>query len=123
MKLQKLKQITQKARKDFEMQRINEVELNRLYTQYNPLENIDSFLLSTRGLFPRLNCGLASVYLQNLIPESEVIRGRFKNNNHTFLLVKKEIIIDITSDQYGGPKVYVGPIKIPWAIPNLRKMD
>ena len=51
-----------KARADFEARRIDYSELKRLYQQYNPLDDIDSFITKAKEVFPRLNCGLATVY-------------------------------------------------------------
>jgi|SRR3989344_510467 len=114
MKLSNVEQIAFKVRADFEAQRIDEDELKQLYQQYNPLENIDSFMKSAREMFPNLNCGLATVYLRRRFPDGKIVNGRYKNNNHTFLLLGDSVVVDITSDQYGGPKVYVGPLQSPW---------
>lgn len=116
MNLSKVEQIAYKVRADFEAQRIDEDELKQLYQQYNPLEDIDSFMRSAREMFPNLNCGLTTVYMRTLLPDGKIVNGKYQNNNHTFLLLEDSIVVDITSDQYGGSKVYVGPLQSPWLL-------
>lgn len=115
MNLKKIEAIAIKIRKEFRNFRIDEKELKRIYQDYNTLGNPDLFLSSSKQIFPNLNCGLTTVYLRNLLG-GEIINGKYKDNNHTFLILRKKIIIDITADQYKGPEVYVGPIRKPWAI-------
>ena len=103
-----------KVRMDFENRRIDVNRLKRLYQEYNPIDNIQLFISSAKKMFPHLNCGLASVYLKSLFPNSKIINGKFNGHNHTFLKIN-DVIIDITSDQYDGPKVYVGELKQPWS--------
>ena len=67
-------------------------------------------------MFPNLNCGLATVYLRKLFSDGRIVNGKYKDNNHTFLLLEDSVVVDITSDQYGGPKVYVGPLQSPWSL-------
>lgn len=57
----------------------------------------------------------ATVYLNHLFSAGEIVNGKFKGNNHTFLLLDQNIVVDITADQYGGPRVYVGEMKLPWS--------
>jgi hypothetical protein len=108
--------LAKRARKDFEKGNIDYHELGRLYQDYNPVKDMGSFLNKAIELFPKLNCGLVSVYLHARIPESRIVKGKFGRNNHTFLIFPNQKICDITADQYGGPKVYVGNIKSPWSI-------
>lgn len=108
--------IAKKARKDFEFNKIPFKFLKKLYSEYNHVEDMNRFLNEARLLFPNLNCGIASVYLNKKIKDSQIVNGKYGKNNHTFLLVNQKVLIDITSDQYGGPKVYVGPIKPPWQL-------
>ena len=119
MDLSSVKQIACKVRADFEARRIDEDRLKQLYQQYNPLEDIDSFMRSAREMFPNLNCGLATVYMRSLFPDGKIVNGKYQDNNHTFLLLQDLIVVDITSDQYGGPKVHVGPIQSPWLFDNF----
>jgi hypothetical protein len=114
LKISTIEKIALRARKDFEKGNIDKNELRRLYLNYNPIKNINLFIKKAKKFFPKLNCGLASVYLKKLISDGKIIRGKYLNKNHTFLLLEDKIIVDITSDQYGGPKIYVGPIKYPY---------
>ncbi|MBS3169954.1 hypothetical protein J4210_05720 [Candidatus Woesearchaeota archaeon] len=116
MNLSNIKKMASQARADFEARRIDEAELKQLYQQYNPLEDIYSFMKSAREMFPNLNCGLATVYLQRLLLDGKIINGKYKDNNHTFLLLEESVVVDITSDQYGGPSVYVGSLQSPWSL-------
>lgn len=111
-----VEQIASKARADFEAWRINEDELKKLYQQYNPISDVDSFMNSAKEMFPNLNCGLATVYLRKLFSKGRIVNGKFEKNNHTFLLLDDSLVVDITSDQYGGPKIYVGPLQSPWSL-------
>lgn len=107
-----------KTRKQFEMGEIDYYLLKKLYEKYNPrLKNVDLFLERSKILFPKLNCGLTSIYLQHILDGGYVVNGKYKNNNHTFL-VFNENIIDITSDQYDGSKIYIGPAIFPWSLDN-----
>ncbi|MBS3168250.1 hypothetical protein J4216_03940 [Candidatus Woesearchaeota archaeon] len=115
MNFSKLKAIVIKSRKDFENKKINKETLKELYLNYNKIEEIDTFLDEAEILFPKLNCGLASLYLKYKLKKGVIINGKYKENNHTFLLMDN-IIIDITSDQYDGPKIYIGEIKHPWKL-------
>ena len=113
---QKIKQIATKTRDEFEAWKIDEIRLKKLYQNYNYIKDINPFIKHSKKIFPHLNCGLTSVYLKSLFSGSKIINGKYKNHNHTFLLLNKSIIIDITSDQYEGPKIYVGPLKSPWSL-------
>ena len=122
MKGRSFKNIAIKTRKAFEAKRIDKSILRKLYTQYHPVKNINVFMNRATDLFPNLNCGVASVYLKHVLGKGSIVNGNYSNNNHTFLLLNKKTIIDITADQYGGPKVYVGPLKNPWGLRDLRKL-
>ncbi len=114
-----VKKIAQAARKEFENNKIPSNKLKRLYLAYNKITNIRKFLSQAKKLFPKLNCGLATVYLRHRLGYGKIIKGKYKNNKHTFLLLtnkQNKLIVDITADQYHGPKVYVGRIKKPWSV-------
>lgn len=102
------------ARSAFENREIPRDLLVRLYRHYNPTIEIDSFLDQAAELFPALNCGLASAYLQYTLDQGEIITGSYDNHRHTFLKVDA-LIVDITADQFGGPRIYLGPMRNPWA--------
>ena len=112
---QTLYKIASQARRDLKRKKISDKLLIDLYKKYNPLIDIEKFIEESKKLFPKLNCGLATVYLKHLIQEGEIINGKYEDKNHTFLLLKSKIVLDITSDQYGGPKIYVGKLKKPWS--------
>ena len=121
MKKGSFKNIAIKARKAFETKKIDRSILKELYTQYHPVRNIDMFISREKSFFPNLNCGITSAYLKYMLGRGDIVNGNYGNNNHTFLLLNKKTIVDITTDQYGGPKVYVGPLKNPWSLRNLEK--
>ncbi len=106
--------LAQNIRKSFEKKEIPQEKLERLYSQYNPVKDIKTFIRRAAESFPRGNCGLASVYLQQFLPTAEVIKGKYGLESHTFLLLDKRLVVDITADQFDGPKVYVGPFCDPW---------
>jgi len=66
-------------------------------------------------LFPKLNCGIASLYIQYKLKHGTIVQGFYNNIPHTFFLLGDNII-DITADQFGGPKIYTGKLKEPWRI-------
>jgi len=103
-----------KVRLQFEQRHIDKKLLKELYSHYADVGDADVFVEKAFDLFPRLNCGLASVYLRQVLGTGQIIRGRYGNKKHTFLLIDGKVV-DITADQYGGPKVYVGPLRKPWA--------
>ncbi|MBI2573727.1 hypothetical protein HYV86_07715 [Candidatus Woesearchaeota archaeon] len=115
MDLERVRKVALTVRKDFEQGTINSNELRDLYQQYTCIEDIELFLLRAQELFPTLNCGLATVYLQKKLG-GKIVQGRYREYNHTFLLLDNLLLVDITSDQYGGPEVYVGSLIYPWRI-------
>lgn len=110
----KLIDLVTDVRLKFEKGRIPKKELTKLYFKYNPNVDINIFVEHALEMFPNLNCGLASVYLQEVLG-GKIVRGQYKNYSHTFLLLNRKII-DITADQYGGPMVYVGEPVSPWQV-------
>jgi len=93
---------------------VDQVFLAELYKEYNDIPDTSCFVRLAVAQFPLHCCGLASVYLRHLIGGT-IITGRYKNQNHTFLqMYEGGDIVDITSDQDGGPCVYVGPLLHPW---------
>lgn len=103
-------------RRQFELQQVDRLLLRKLYTSYCPsVGNVDLFLLQAQKFFPYLNCGIASLYVQYVLQRGEVTQGSFAGQSHTFLFLPNERIADITSDQLGGPSVYIGPYISPWS--------
>jgi hypothetical protein len=105
--------IVERTRTDFDQKNVNIRDLSRLYQAFNPVPNIDMFVLEALKMFPELNCGLATVYLQSKLG-GEIIKGKYQERYHTFLMLGDQIV-DITADQYGGPRIYVGPLQAPWS--------
>lgn len=116
MNISFIEQIASKTRNEFENGTVNKSELKQLYQEYNPIEDAESFVKTAESIFPKLNCGLTSVFLKKLLPRSRIMKGKYQNNDHTFLLLNDSIVVDITADQYDGPKVYVGSLKNPWCL-------
>lgn len=77
--------------------------------------NVDHFLDRVQPQFPRGNCGLASIYLKHRLGEGEIKNGRYRGLAHVVLQVSG-LVTDITADQFGGPKIYVGTLKDPWEL-------
>ena len=100
-------------RDDFEKKRVDVALLQSLYQAYNPIPAIEQFVQQALEMFPNLNCGLASVYIQHTFGGGEVKKGYYGTHPHTFLLLGEKII-DITADQFGGPRIYQGPLCSPW---------
>ena len=108
------KAIARAVRIRFENKQIDAVELLKLYQEYNSIPDPELFLDRANQLFPRLNCGLATIYLKQVLGYGEVVQGKYQENGHTFLLIPGDIVVDITADQFGGPAIYVGSLREPW---------
>lgn len=102
-------------RNAFESGRFDVSIARRAYGNYAPEIDIDLFLSRARGLFPALNCGLCSTYLRAVLDCGTVKRGRYNNERHTVLMIGS-VVVDITADQFGGPPVYIGPLRRPWEL-------
>ena len=107
------------AREGFERQTLDRDVLWLRYCRWNPSaydEDKDFFLDLAAQSFPVGNCGLASAYLWEEVsigdgqPKSVFYRGE----GHTVLL-GRIAMVDITADQFGGPRVYIGPMVSPWS--------
>jgi hypothetical protein len=109
------------ARGQFNEHTLQRDLLKKLYKNYNPDVETESFIDKAAQIFPNLNCGIASVYLKHVLKKGKIVQGSYGSQNHTFLLIDKTII-DITADQYGGPSVYVGPLKYPWSLKPIRSI-
>ena len=108
-----MQEIVQEARDDFENGLIDQNLLVELYRGYTDVGDTARFVTKAREIFPNGNCGLASLYLKKELG-GEIVQGKYGEHNHTFLL-HNDTVIDITADQFGGPKVYVGPLRSPWS--------
>ena len=108
-----MQEIAQEIRSDFEAGAVDQELLIELYRGYADVGDTARFVNKAKEIFPNGNCGLASLYLKEKLG-GEVIRGKYGEHSHTFLFVD-ETVIDITADQFGGPKVYIGPLRSPWS--------
>ena len=113
-RVSKIQTIVERVRVEFEEKRVPKDLLSCLYTRYNPEIDGNRFVAEAEKLFPKLNCGLTSVYLQDMLG-GNVIQGKYRAHNHTFLLVGN-LVVDITADQYDGSGVYIGELKFPWTL-------
>ncbi len=87
--------------------------LASLYFQYNAVAERRLFVDRALEMFPRLCCGLASVYAQHRLGGGAVVRGWYDRERHTFLSFRGWVV-DLTADQFLGPAVYVGHLRAPW---------
>lgn len=95
---------------------IRKYEIERLYAAYNFVPNLAEFVETAISIFPNLNCGISSVLLKHRLGHGDIWKGKFELENHTFLLLNDNTIIDLTADQYGGPPIYIGQVKRPWKL-------
>lgn len=102
----------------FELGEFDVAVARRAYSAYAPDIDVDLFLSRARALFPALNCGLCSTYLGAVLGCGTVRRGKYDAEDHTVLAVGS-LIVDITADQFGGPRVYVGPPQFPWRFADV----
>lgn len=110
-------QLVERVRDEFEHGNADRRMLEKLYrntTDANP----GNFVQAALESFPDGNCSIASLYLRQKLRKGKVVTGRFHGEPHAFLLLNPETryIADITADQYGGPKVYIGPLVQPWSL-------
>ncbi len=101
------------VREELEFRRVDFGLLTRLYGRYNPIPDGEAFVERAMSMFPRLCCGLASVYLQHRLGLGLVHRGSYRREAHTYLVAEGRLL-DITADQFGGPRIYVGAVVPPW---------
>lgn len=111
-----IKRTAGRARQELEKKRVDREFLKEIYRRYADVPDVELFVQRAEEMFPNLNCGLASVYLQHRLGEGEVVQGKYDQHDHTFLLLADGTTVDITADQYGGPKVYCGPLRQPWSL-------
>ncbi len=54
-------------------------------------------------------CYPLSGYLSILGERTEIVEVSLRYSNHVFLRLSDGRVLDPTADQFGGPKVYIGP--------------
>ncbi len=114
--MKSVRNIAVHARELFDAQQIDTARLASLYQKYHFLEDITKFVAKGMKSFPHLCCGLASVYLREEIGFGQVVYGKYHSRRHSFLLIDGRLVIDITADQFGGPRVYVDALRLPWSL-------
>lgn len=106
------------VRRAFERGEFDAAIARQAYLAYAPDIDVDLFLRRSQKLFPALNCGLCSTYLNAVLGRGTVRRGHYRAERHTVLMVEAWVV-DITADQFGGPPVYVGPLRRPWQLDDV----
>jgi hypothetical protein len=118
-KIDEIYQIATEVREGFELQSLDPKIVWSRYCRWVPDArhwDKDKFLSLANTAFPLGCCGLASAFLSEEvdigcgIPEHIL----YKDEPHTILLGSLAMI-DITADQFGGPRIYVGPMVRPWS--------
>ena len=118
MTVEKIYEAAAKVRNEFESQSVDRDLLWVRYCRWNPAAwryDKNRYLDLAAASFPLGSCGLASAYLWGEVdvgegqPKSVYYRGY----EHTVLL-GRIAMVDITADQFGGPRVYIGPMLDPW---------
>lgn len=109
-----VRDVAETVREEFEQQMLDRSFLVRLYESYADVGDTQLFITRALDSFPKGNCGVATLYLQSKLG-GELRRCTYEGNRHTVLSLEKNTIVDITADQFGGPRVYVGPLKGSWS--------
>lgn len=119
-----LSTVANRARTEFDEKKVERKKLIHLFEKQNPDFGTGADIIVDLHLrtFPFLACELATIYMQYLLQDGEVTSGSYVTPDgivlpHTFLMFDDLTGVDITADQFRGPKVYVGPIVAPW-LPN-----
>lgn len=118
-----LRAIAETSRTDFESGAISVdhvLEVGRLYLPAGAIDMYGAEVPAILTYFPSMACDLASAVLRHRVGYGEVSEGSYEGLVHTFLNLGEtalgpETIVDITADQYGGPRMYVGPLTEPWS--------
>lgn len=89
------------------------------YSKSNP-EHIQRSVEACLPNFPRGCCDFASLLLQDRIQDGEVTTGVYYKRPRAFdahaFLQLGGILCDLTADQFGGPRIYIGEFVLPWAL-------
>ena len=114
--LMTVQEIARDVRRQFELRHVDRGILQQLYRPYADVPDLVAFVMVAEKLFPKRCCGLASLYLQHVLGQGAIVQGQYRGHEHTFLQLDDGSIVDITSDQYGGPSVYCGPLSAPYVL-------
>lgn len=134
-----LQLLAEEARREWEQDAIDYKLLCKLYRKWveefgltdHRVElddyGIRSIVQLARHYFPKGCCGVASCWLARKIPDSKLVHGAYQIRKKKWFGLKVKVteephtwietgdtIIDITADQFGGPKIYIGPVKEPY---------
>lgn len=122
--LHEVRTIAERTREDFESGRIQVDHLLKLGGTYLPdqadkWERSVSRVSAALEIFPALCCELATTVLRHRVGFGNIVQGRYDINSHAYLDLDHSdlpdhTIGDITADQFGGPSIYVGPLRDPW---------
>lgn len=78
---------------------------------------VDKLMETAKRLFPTGCCGLASCLVAAEIPDAKVVTGAYVHDGeerpHTWVEYES-MVVDVTADQFGGPRVYVGEKTSEW---------
>ncbi len=113
------------VREMFETGRYDPSEVSELVQTYwtnrgsqRDSEQLRSSIESCMPNFPRGWCDIASVVLMHRLGEGELLTGVYYKSPRVFdshaVLSVGGAICDMTADQFGGPKLYVGEFVLPW---------
>lgn len=111
--LDEIADIAIEARLEFIHKTINQRLLSALYRYHFPINPIHPHLPRLLQEFPNNGAQLATTYLQYIFG-GEITKGQYERHNHYFLTLPRNVIVDITADQFGGPEIFVGKIRPPW---------
>lgn len=103
-----------RTREQFEQKSTDTKLLVALYRDYADVGDTAQFVGKARDIFPLGNCDITTLLLKEKLG-GEVVQGKYGEQKHTFLSIDG-VIVDITADQFGGPEVYVGPLRSPWSL-------
>ncbi len=105
--------IAQESRRIFERKEVDLTHLTELYMRFFRKKNAEDMISFSIEMFPNTCCYVATLFLKEQLKGSRYISGGYKRFNHDFLEYRGRIL-DITADQFGGPRIYVGPLVLPW---------
>ncbi len=126
MNIEEIRGIATTVRKEFESGEVDRELLEKIFRECRsqPVSNAHYYVQQALRQFPKNCCEIASVYLQTRLHIGHLEHGLYEDRRcpssggHGVLLLDHSMIADITADQFGGPPVYVGPLRHPWRLPN-----
>jgi len=120
--IEEIRKIAAATRADFEAAAITDSELLELANRYVPQDIAiwEEVLAAGRPKFPAFSCDFTTIVLRHRIGYGDVTKGSYESFVHTFLhigqtAIADRTIVDIASDMYGGPPIYIGELTHPWS--------